>query len=31
VVQRFEDWWVMVKMVKSGIVFPFMEGELEHA
>ena len=31
VVDRFEDWWVMVLMSKSGVVYPFMEGELEHA
>ena len=31
VVDRFEDWWAMVLMSKSGVVYPFMEGELEHA
>ena len=31
VVDRFEDWWVMVRMAKSGVVYPFMEGELDHA
>ncbi len=30
IVDRFADWWVMVRMSKSGVVYPFMEGELEH-
>lgn len=30
IVDRFDDWWVMVRMSKSGVVYPFMEGELEH-
>jgi hypothetical protein len=31
IVEGHSDWWVMVRMSKSGIVYPFMEGELEHA
>ncbi len=31
IVEGHRDWWVMVRMSKSGIVYPFMEGELEHA
>lgn len=30
VVERLQDWWVMVKMEKTGIVMPYMEGELTH-
>jgi hypothetical protein len=29
-VVEFHDWWIMVKLEKSGIVYPFMEGELKH-
>lgn len=29
-VERHYDWWVMVKLDKTGIVMPFMAGELEH-
>lgn len=30
-VVAFRDWWIMVRMDKSGIRSPFMAGELEHA
>jgi hypothetical protein len=30
-VEGYNDWWVMVRMSKSGILYPFMDGELEHA
>ncbi len=30
VVEDFHDWWVMVRMNESGILYPFMESELEH-
>ncbi len=30
VVEDFHDWWIMVRMDESGILYPFMESELEH-
>ena len=29
-VVAYRDWWIMVRMDKSGIRAPFMTGELEH-
>jgi hypothetical protein len=31
VVERYQDWWTMVRMSRSQILMPFMEGELSHA
>ncbi len=30
VVEDFHDWWIMERMDESGILYPFMETELEH-
>lgn len=30
VVEGYHDWWVLVRMDKSGVLFPYMEGELKH-
>ena len=31
VVEKHHDWWTMVRMSRSQILMPFMEGELSHA
>jgi hypothetical protein len=31
VVESYQDWWTMVRMSRSKILMPFMEGELSHA
>jgi len=28
VVEKYQDWWTMVRMSRSQILMPFMEGEL---
>lgn len=26
----YYDWWILVQMKRSGVVMPFLEGELTH-
>ncbi len=30
VVEKYHDWWTMVRMSQTKILEPFMEGELQH-
>jgi len=30
VVEKHQDWWTMVRMSRSKILMPFMEGELQN-
>ena len=30
IVESFHDWWIMVRMDQSGVLFPFMASELTH-
>ena len=30
-VESYYDWWIMVRMIKSHMLMPFLPGELEHA
>ena len=29
-VESYFDWWIMVRMIKSHMLMPFLPGELEH-
>ena len=30
IVESYYDWWIMVRMIKSRMLMPFLAGELEH-
>ena len=30
VVEKYQDWWTMVRMSRSKILMPFMDGELQN-